>query len=364
MTVNLPTAKTLQTRIALLTEDQRDALFSTMTASWDGVHATDAVWRRAIATAELPTLPADGFTVTHVGVQTTECSRCGGTGHFSFNQLTGTRCFRCNGAQLEATKLGQTARDAIAAWKVEHLHVLVTDLAVGDRFVDSNGKTRTLTVAVSAPKVTGRSRSGGDDAPWVDMVTVTVTTQRVTISVPADRTVQRAFSPETFRALVRFAATLPGAVFTIAPIPAPETPEVPVPETAPDQHRHAGLASSSCCAACTSGANLAASRLQDADALLTVRSAHHTVGVARGHLDATYPGSPARLVTLGLLAAVGDRLYLASLPDHTRPTCAWYAMCDLPADGTLTLLDLTVPCCLRCATHVGAEDQLRPLVGA
>jgi hypothetical protein len=27
------------------------------------------------------------------------CSRCGGTGHFSFNQLDGTICYGCNGAK-------------------------------------------------------------------------------------------------------------------------------------------------------------------------------------------------------------------------------------------------------------------------
>jgi hypothetical protein len=33
------------------------------------------------------------------------CSRCGGSGHYSFNQVTGTTCFKCNGARFEAPKL-------------------------------------------------------------------------------------------------------------------------------------------------------------------------------------------------------------------------------------------------------------------
>jgi len=28
------------------------------------------------------------------------CSRCGGSGHYSYNQISGTRCFNCNGKQF------------------------------------------------------------------------------------------------------------------------------------------------------------------------------------------------------------------------------------------------------------------------
>lgn len=41
--------------------------------------------------------------------ETETCSRCGGGGEYSFNQLTGTRCFRCNGAGFTLTKRGQAA---------------------------------------------------------------------------------------------------------------------------------------------------------------------------------------------------------------------------------------------------------------
>lgn len=37
------------------------------------------------------------------------CNRCGGCGEYSFNPMTGTRCFKCNGT-------GQTLSDTKAGW--------------------------------------------------------------------------------------------------------------------------------------------------------------------------------------------------------------------------------------------------------
>lgn len=34
-----------------------------------------------------------------------DCSRCCGTGHYSYNQLSGTRCFKCGGAKYEMPEL-------------------------------------------------------------------------------------------------------------------------------------------------------------------------------------------------------------------------------------------------------------------
>lgn len=43
--------------------------------------------------------------------ETEICSRCGGTGHFSFNLITGTKCFKCKGKKIQYTKRAQVARD-------------------------------------------------------------------------------------------------------------------------------------------------------------------------------------------------------------------------------------------------------------
>lgn len=38
------------------------------------------------------------------------CSRCGGSGNYSYNQINGTRCFGCNGSGHKLTKRGAAAQ--------------------------------------------------------------------------------------------------------------------------------------------------------------------------------------------------------------------------------------------------------------
>ena len=44
-----------------------------------------------------------------LGFEIETCSRCGGSGHFSYNQIDGSRCFKCGGAKVTYTKRGQAA---------------------------------------------------------------------------------------------------------------------------------------------------------------------------------------------------------------------------------------------------------------
>lgn len=44
-----------------------------------------------------------------MGFETTVCNRCGGTGHYSYCQAYGTRCFKCNGAGVVLTPKGMAA---------------------------------------------------------------------------------------------------------------------------------------------------------------------------------------------------------------------------------------------------------------
>ncbi len=41
--------------------------------------------------------------------ENTTCSRCGGGGHYSFNLMTGSRCFKCGGRGWTFTKRGAEA---------------------------------------------------------------------------------------------------------------------------------------------------------------------------------------------------------------------------------------------------------------
>jgi len=42
-------------------------------------------------------------------IETVTCSRCGGCGRYSWNQITGDRCFKCNGSGVVHTKRGAAA---------------------------------------------------------------------------------------------------------------------------------------------------------------------------------------------------------------------------------------------------------------
>lgn len=42
-------------------------------------------------------------------LETETCSRCGGSGHFSYCQMWGTICFRCKGKKITYTKRGAAA---------------------------------------------------------------------------------------------------------------------------------------------------------------------------------------------------------------------------------------------------------------
>lgn len=43
--------------------------------------------------------------------ETQTCTRCGGCGHYSFNQFNGTTCFGCGGSGAMLTKRGRAAQD-------------------------------------------------------------------------------------------------------------------------------------------------------------------------------------------------------------------------------------------------------------
>lgn len=56
-----------------------------------------------------------------------DCARCWGTGHYSFNQLDGTRCYGCNGTGQQTARgiansdgRGQGGRDAGGRWGLRH----------------------------------------------------------------------------------------------------------------------------------------------------------------------------------------------------------------------------------------------------
>lgn len=74
--------------------------------------------------------------------ETEGCSRCGGSGHYSFNPMYGTTCFKCHGTKVQLTRSGSKARQAFDAKKAEVASVDPMSLKVGDRirYVTMSGK--------------------------------------------------------------------------------------------------------------------------------------------------------------------------------------------------------------------------------
>jgi hypothetical protein len=106
------------------------------------------------------------------GFEIQSCSRCGGSGHYSYCQMHGTVCFGCGGSGKQYTKRGRKAHDMFEA----ALKVPLGSLKVGDLMrVEDLGRRYFAKVAEIGPlAVTGKSLV---DGVWVPMETITVTTE-------------------------------------------------------------------------------------------------------------------------------------------------------------------------------------------
>ncbi len=66
--------------------------------------------------------------ISKMGFEIEDCSRCGGSGHYSYCQRYGTRCFKCGGKRWTYTKRGQAAR----SYYEELCTINGLDLKIGD----------------------------------------------------------------------------------------------------------------------------------------------------------------------------------------------------------------------------------------
>jgi len=80
------------------------------------------------------------------------CTRCGGTGHYSYCQMYGTVCFKCHGDGVTLTAKGRAAQN----WFTTKRKIKAGDLKVGDRyFFEGIGSTVKVTVTGFAPNLNG-----------------------------------------------------------------------------------------------------------------------------------------------------------------------------------------------------------------
>lgn len=116
-----------------------------------------------------------------VSFETETCSRCGGTGNYSYCQRFGTVCFKCGGKKIVLSKRGAAAKQF---YRDSFPTKLPIELAVGDRF-EGGGLTAggdpysAICTVTEAPKLsesyaTSRDASGAEvrhtyiDVPTID----------------------------------------------------------------------------------------------------------------------------------------------------------------------------------------------------
>lgn len=143
-----------------------------------------------------------------VNFETKTCGRCGGSGRHSFNQMHGDVCYGCGGSKVVRTKIGEIARKAFAAKRLDVCGVAVKDLQPGQRFLTSAQKWATV---VSVTKDGSRWLDKANDV-WVPYTMVTTKHGQTGFCLGTERVIVS--RPELWSELLSFARTLKGAIVT------------------------------------------------------------------------------------------------------------------------------------------------------
>jgi len=129
-----------------------------------------------------------------VDFDTKTCSRCGGSGHYSFNTLDGTVCYGCNGSGKQLTPAGKRARAAyetamtIPARDVKAGMVIMSD--------ELSGKRKRRTVEAVGPSTT--VYASNNDGPLEYIELRLAGSIRISHNVFPHTPIRLAVSPETY----------------------------------------------------------------------------------------------------------------------------------------------------------------------
>ncbi len=138
--------------------------------------------------------------------ETEECSRCGGTGSYSWNALTGSTCFKCNGGRIQFTKKGAKARKAVQALLDELTLTPAGEIVAGDR-VQLQGRKGYALVESAERSPAGTLRSNGVDIPMVSWRFPNGTGY----GMPVAEMIRRKPSNDQWQQILDLASTLTGA---------------------------------------------------------------------------------------------------------------------------------------------------------
>lgn len=158
--------------------------------------------------------------VAKIAYDKATCARCGGSGRMPFSAYGGV-CFGCNGNGEKLTAAGRRAHAAVEEWAKAHLTVAASSLKEGDR-INYQGQRRTLIRDAETTLGYGGGKSmigvEGTDSyveTWTLGKTV-VTTQKVSMQLPAHAEVVRWWTRESLTACVAAVGHLKGLIVTYA----------------------------------------------------------------------------------------------------------------------------------------------------
>lgn len=99
--------------------------------------------------------------------ETETCSRCHGSGNYSWNQINGSTCFKCRGQKRTYTKRGYSA----LLYAKQLRAVPIADVKIGDRIYWGKGGRCTVT-AIDDPAPSGVRYLR--DGEMIDALSITV----------------------------------------------------------------------------------------------------------------------------------------------------------------------------------------------
>jgi hypothetical protein len=108
-----------------------------------------------------------------------ECTRCYGTGHYSYNDVHGTMCYGCGGTGLQVIKRAKPAYNAYKDALRKMKNGTYQDISVGDVIAHNKVWREVTSVALTPLRSGGYSKSGNDITYHYTMfITVAETTKK------------------------------------------------------------------------------------------------------------------------------------------------------------------------------------------
>lgn len=149
----------------------------------------------------------------------TDCSRCGGSGHYSWCQRFGDTCFKCQGRGTMISKAGAEAKALVDAWAEEHMTVPASSLVPGQRVILNDRRATLAEVQTTLGYGGGKSKIGTEGSDtyaewWTLGKTILRTKAGAGQQGAAHRPVRLAWTGETLQAAAQLLDGHPGATVT------------------------------------------------------------------------------------------------------------------------------------------------------